>query len=132
MTLNISTRKRVTKNYQRSYIVILTDLPNVINQMLDEISFLETVFVLQYIDIGEDFTVPDEFTVEEKVTGMWWRQLVAGGGAGVGKHCSQTLRAWGLSSWVTMISLFLEGPEKKGGEGSQFHFPPDSLALDFY
>ncbi|XP_046845149.1 calcium-binding mitochondrial carrier protein SCaMC-2-like [Xenia sp. Carnegie-2017] len=36
-----------------------------------------------YIDIGEDLTVPDEFTVEEKVTGMWWRQLVAGGGAGV-------------------------------------------------
>lgn len=30
-------------------------------------------------------TVPDEFTEEEKVSGMWWRQLVAGGGAGVGK-----------------------------------------------
>ena len=29
-------------------------------------------------------TVPDEFTEEEKVSGMWWRQLVAGGGAGVG------------------------------------------------
>ncbi|KAI9534610.1 hypothetical protein NQZ68_012843 [Dissostichus eleginoides] len=26
--------------------------------------------------------VPDEFTVEEKQTGMWWRHLVAGGGAG--------------------------------------------------
>ncbi|XP_027039843.1 mitochondrial adenyl nucleotide antiporter SLC25A25-like [Pocillopora verrucosa] len=35
------------------------------------------------IDIGEDMTVPDEFTEEEKVSGMWWRQLVAGGGAGV-------------------------------------------------
>lgn len=35
------------------------------------------------IDIGEDMTIPDEFTEEEKVTGMWWRQLVAGGGAGV-------------------------------------------------
>ena len=45
-----------------------------------------TNVIFQYIDIGEDFTVPDEFTVEEKVTGMWWRQLVAGGGAGVGKH----------------------------------------------
>ena len=99
------------------HITLQIRLCNVINQMLDKISFLETVFVLQYIDIGEDFTVPDEFTVEEKVTGMWWRQLVAGGGAGVGKHCSQTLRAWGLSSWVTMISLFLEGPEKKGGGG---------------
>jgi len=39
---------------------------------------------LQVIDIGEDMTIPDEFTEEEKVTGMWWKQLVAGGGAGVG------------------------------------------------
>ena len=39
---------------------------------------------MQVIDIGEDMTVPDEFTEEEKVSGMWWRQLVAGGGAGVG------------------------------------------------
>lgn len=38
----------------------------------------------QVIDIGEDMTIPDEFTEEEKVTGMWWKQLVAGGGAGVG------------------------------------------------
>lgn len=42
----------------------------------------------QYIDIGEDFCVPDEFTEQEKTTGMWWRQLVAGGGAGVGKLTS--------------------------------------------
>ena len=28
--------------------------------------------------------VPDDFTEEEKLTGMWWRQLVAGGLAGVG------------------------------------------------
>ncbi len=27
--------------------------------------------------------VPDEFTSEEHMTGMWWRHLVAGGGAGV-------------------------------------------------
>lgn len=26
--------------------------------------------------------VPDEFTTEEKLTGMWWRHLAAGGGAG--------------------------------------------------
>ncbi len=50
-------------------------------------SYADLVVILfQYIDIGEDFTVPDEFTVEEKVTGMWWRQLVAGAWAGVGKH----------------------------------------------
>ena len=28
--------------------------------------------------------VPDDFTEEEKKTGMWWRQLVAGGLAGIG------------------------------------------------
>jgi len=35
------------------------------------------------IDIGENMLIPDEFTEEEKVTGTWWRQLVAGAGAGV-------------------------------------------------
>ncbi|KAA8592449.1 calcium-binding mitochondrial carrier protein SCaMC-2-A [Etheostoma spectabile] len=33
-------------------------------------------------DVGENLMVPDEFTVEEKQTGMLWRHLVAGGGAG--------------------------------------------------
>ncbi|XP_063051786.1 calcium-binding mitochondrial carrier protein SCaMC-2-A [Engraulis encrasicolus] len=33
-------------------------------------------------DVGESLLVPDEFTTEEKLTGMWWRHLVAGGGAG--------------------------------------------------
>uniref|UniRef100_A0A8C7YHL7 Solute carrier family 25 member 25b n=1 Tax=Oryzias sinensis TaxID=183150 RepID=A0A8C7YHL7_9TELE len=34
------------------------------------------------LDVGESIIVPDEFTAEEKKTGMWWRHLVAGGGAG--------------------------------------------------
>ncbi|KAA0714446.1 Calcium-binding mitochondrial carrier protein SCaMC-2-A [Triplophysa tibetana] len=34
-------------------------------------------------DVGENLVVPDEFTTEEHMTGMWWRHLVAGGGAGV-------------------------------------------------
>ena len=34
------------------------------------------------IDIGEQLTVPPDFTKEEKKTGMWWRHLVAGGIAG--------------------------------------------------
>lgn len=42
-------------------------------------------FLNQFIDIGEDMTVPDEFTEEEKKTGLWWRQLVAGAVAGVCK-----------------------------------------------
>ncbi|KAM4527274.1 calcium-binding mitochondrial carrier protein SCaMC-2-B-like [Odontesthes bonariensis] len=33
-------------------------------------------------DVGESMMVPDEFTADEKKTGMWWRHLVAGGGAG--------------------------------------------------
>ncbi|XP_051776661.1 calcium-binding mitochondrial carrier protein SCaMC-3-like isoform X1 [Erpetoichthys calabaricus] len=34
------------------------------------------------LDIGESLTVPDEFSEKEKRTGMWWKQLVAGGVAG--------------------------------------------------
>ncbi|XP_023373813.1 calcium-binding mitochondrial carrier protein SCaMC-3 isoform X3 [Otolemur garnettii] len=34
------------------------------------------------LDIGECLTVPDEFSKQEKLTGMWWRQLVAGAVAG--------------------------------------------------
>ncbi|XP_078489718.1 mitochondrial adenyl nucleotide antiporter SLC25A24 [Ciona intestinalis] len=36
-----------------------------------------------YIDIGESLIVPDDFSEAEKVSGQWWRQLVAGGAAGV-------------------------------------------------
>ncbi|XP_076822174.1 mitochondrial adenyl nucleotide antiporter SLC25A25-like [Clavelina lepadiformis] len=36
-----------------------------------------------YIDIGESLIVPDDFSEEERVSGLWWRQLVAGGAAGV-------------------------------------------------
>ncbi|XP_078282561.1 calcium-binding mitochondrial carrier protein SCaMC-2-B isoform X2 [Rhinoraja longicauda] len=43
-------------------------------------------------DVGESLTIPDEFTEEEKKTGMWWRQLVAGGGAGaVSRTCTAPL-----------------------------------------
>ncbi|XP_077188940.1 mitochondrial adenyl nucleotide antiporter SLC25A24 isoform X1 [Paroedura picta] len=34
------------------------------------------------LDIGDSLTIPDEFTEEEKKTGQWWRQLLAGGVAG--------------------------------------------------
>uniref|UniRef100_A0A8C6PIE0 Solute carrier family 25 member 24 n=1 Tax=Nothobranchius furzeri TaxID=105023 RepID=A0A8C6PIE0_NOTFU len=34
------------------------------------------------LDIGDSLTIPDEFTEEEKTTGLWWRQLAAGGMAG--------------------------------------------------
>uniref|UniRef100_A0A8D0TUA4 Solute carrier family 25 member 23 n=1 Tax=Sus scrofa TaxID=9823 RepID=A0A8D0TUA4_PIG len=34
------------------------------------------------LDIGECLTVPDEFSEQEKLTDMWWKQLVAGAVAG--------------------------------------------------
>ncbi|XP_060927247.1 calcium-binding mitochondrial carrier protein SCaMC-2-A [Limanda limanda] len=43
-------------------------------------------------DVGENLMVPDDFTIEEKRTGMWWRHLVAGGGAGaVSRTCTAPL-----------------------------------------
>lgn len=51
-----------------------------------------TLLPLQIFDVGENLLVPDEFTVEEKQTGMWWRHLVAGGGAGaVSRTCTAPL-----------------------------------------
>ncbi len=40
------------------------------------------IVLLQYLDIGDNSAVPDDFTVQEMQTGMWWRHLVAGGVAG--------------------------------------------------
>lgn len=43
-------------------------------------------------DVGDSLMVPDEFTAEEKKTGMLWRLLVAGGGAGaVSRTCTAPL-----------------------------------------
>ncbi|KAI1900672.1 hypothetical protein AGOR_G00052320 [Albula goreensis] len=43
-------------------------------------------------DVGENLMVPDEFTSQEKMMGMWWRHLVAGGGAGaVSRTCTAPL-----------------------------------------
>ncbi|CAO2599786.1 Calcium-binding mitochondrial carrier protein SCaMC-1, partial [Lemmus lemmus] len=36
-------------------------------------------FTYQIIDIGESISIPDEFTEQEKKSGVWWRQLVAAG-----------------------------------------------------
>ena len=44
------------------------------------------------LDIGEDFLIPDDFSEHEKISGFWWRQLAAGGGAGiVSRTCTAPL-----------------------------------------
>ncbi|PIO26395.1 hypothetical protein AB205_0133420 [Aquarana catesbeiana] len=40
------------------------------------------VYVEQMLDIGESLAVPDEFSKKEIRSGMWWKQLLAGGVAG--------------------------------------------------
>lgn len=64
---------------------------------------------LQYVDIGEDTLVPDDFTDEEIHTGMWWRHLVAGGVAGaVSRTCTAPLDRLKVflqvSQWQKLLS----------------------------
>lgn len=34
------------------------------------------------LDIGDSLAIPDEFTEEEKSSGLWWKHLVSGAVAG--------------------------------------------------
>uniref|UniRef100_H2ZCF8 EF-hand domain-containing protein n=1 Tax=Ciona savignyi TaxID=51511 RepID=H2ZCF8_CIOSA len=52
------------------------------NTTLNVIKLFHNI-IPQYIDIGESLIVPDDFSEAEKVSGQWWRLLVAGGLAGV-------------------------------------------------
>lgn len=55
-------------------------------------SFLRYYDHFQYLDIGEDLNVPDDFTQSEMQSGMWWRHLAAGGFAGaVSRTCTAPL-----------------------------------------
>ncbi|KAK3087277.1 hypothetical protein FSP39_003967 [Pinctada imbricata] len=44
------------------------------------------------IDVGDNTIIPDDFTEEELKTGLWWRNLMAGGAAGaVSRTCTAPL-----------------------------------------
>ena len=47
---------------------------------------LPFVLLFQVIDISEadNLVIPADFSKEDRVSGMWWRQLCAGGAAGAG------------------------------------------------
>lgn len=56
------------------------------------IKFVFSVSLFQYLDIGEDPNVPNDFSKTEMQTGMWWRHLAAGGVAGaVSRTCTAPL-----------------------------------------
>lgn len=64
----------------------------------------------QASNIGEALDailVPEEFSEEDRVTGMWWRQLVAGGGAGAGGRLWEGLREVGREGGGSESVLFL-------------------------
>lgn len=81
--------------YRRREINMCWVLTFITGQSLIQLTSLITsgvLYPLQIFDVGESLMIPDEFTAEEKKTGMWWRHLVAGGGAGaVSRTCTAPL-----------------------------------------
>lgn len=66
-------------------------------------------FYLQYMDIGEDIGVPEEFTKGEMVSGMWWRHLLSGGIAGaVSRTCTAPLDRIKVYLQVSICMIFFQ------------------------
>ncbi|MFH4975065.1 hypothetical protein AB6A40_001774 [Gnathostoma spinigerum] len=83
------------------------------------------------IDIGEDSLVPEDFTQQELLSGVWWRHLVAGGAAGcMSRTCTAPLdrikvflqvhatRQNRLNLFKTIRLLLLEGGIKSFWRGN--------------
>ena len=69
------------------------------------------VCVVQAVNIGEvlDTWVPEELSDEEKVEGRWWRQLLAGGGAGAGEPHPLIVCHW-VCECCVCVCLYLQCP----------------------
>jgi solute carrier family 25 (mitochondrial phosphate transporter), member 23/24/25/41 len=78
--MDMNTYSRFAGNFDIFVIVLMLTLKHFFLEI--ELIFLFTTIFLQYIDIGEDLNVPDDFTPTELATGGWWRHLVAGAVAG--------------------------------------------------
>jgi hypothetical protein len=77
----------------------------------------QTVLILQIIDIGEDLAVPDDFSEQDMISGMWWRHLVAGGVAGaVSRTCTAPLDRIKIFLQVKLSTTPKAGL-KNGGRG---------------
>lgn len=63
----------------------------------------------QAVNIGEssDFSIPEEFSEEER---MWWRQLVAGGGAGAGEDRETQCYPMTATSNTSRFNLYTYTP----------------------
>jgi len=60
------------------------------------------------LDVGESVSVPDDFTLQEMLSGMWWRHLVAGGVAGaVSRTATAPLDRLKVFLQVNKLSLTL-------------------------
>ena len=67
--------------------------------------FLLHFLRLQCVDYGEDIGVPDDFSDQDMISGMWWRHLVAGGVAGgVSRTCTAPLDR--LKIFLQVSALF--------------------------